>query len=72
MSGAMEMIKTRDREIDTDSQQQLPTVYGLVGSCLTAVHGVTLLFATIALLLSLCVSRLKNLKYLTMLLLLLQ
>ena len=48
------------------------TVYGLVGTCLTAVHGVTLLFATIALLLSLCVSRLKNLKYLTMLLVLLQ
>ena len=48
------------------------TVYGLVGSCLTAVHGVTLLFDTIALLLSLCVSRLKNLQYLTVLLLLLQ
>ena len=44
----------------------------MVGTCLTAVHGVAVLFATIAILLSLCVSRLKNLQYLTMLLLLLQ
>ena len=44
----------------------------VVGKCLTAVYGVTVPSATIALLLSLCVSRLKNLKYLTMLSVLLQ
>ena len=31
-----------------------------VGTCLTAVHGVAVLFAIIAILLSMCVSRLKN------------